>query len=194
MTTSTTPNSIERTSVATLEVHARDIVRVAAALASFCEHVEHNEPILSQLPNDAARRLRVIASKLAFEAQLELASVYLARIRSVEEASLYSGRIGSNDVELSGADSMMSAHTWQDFQLGQIVHDRQFHPDVFGLSKIDQLRHYTFHVMKLAGLLVDAIDSNDWPSFGPKRLADIAIFGVKIATACNDRLPAEPLT
>ena len=89
---------------------------------------------------------------------------------------------------------MTSAANWAEFQIAQVVHDRHFHPDVFGLSKIDQLRHYTLHVTKLAGLLIDAIDSHDWPSFSPHRLSDIAIFGVKIATTCNDRLPASPLT
>ena len=177
-----------------LEESARGLIRVAAALAGFCEHVEHNEPTIHQMPIDAARRLRAIAVDLATTTEIDLARSYATRIAQVEATSLHSQVPGSSIPFLPGADAMTSAATWADFQVAQVVHDRQFHPDVFGLSKIDQLRHYTLHVTKLAGLLIDAIDSNDWPSFSPDRLSDLAIFGVKIATTCNERLPASPLT
>jgi hypothetical protein len=177
-----------------LETRARDLVRVAAALAAFCEHIEHNEPTLPQLPIDAARRLRFLAVDLAVEAGLDLASCYAERVQQVEKASLYSKVPSSTSLSLPGAEAMNASATWADFQVAQVIHDRQFHPDVFGLSKIDQLRHYTFHVMKLAGLLMDAIDSDSWCDFAPERLADLAIFGVKIATACNDRLPLAELS
>lgn len=173
---------------------ARDLVRVAAALAAYCEHVEHNEPTLPQLPIDAARRLRALAADLAAGARLDLATCYAERIERVEVASLYSQIPNSTSLSLPGAQAMKGSTTWADFQAAQVIHDRQFHPDVFGLSKIDQLRHYTLHVTKLAGLLIDAIDSNRWGDFAPNRLADLAIFGVKIATACNDRLPAAELS
>ena len=177
-----------------LDAHARDLVRVAAALAAFCEHLEHNEPTLPQLPIDAARRLRSLAAELAVEAGLDLATCYAERVERVEKASLYSKVPHSTMPSLPGAEAMSASTTWADFQVAQVLHDRQFHPDVFGLSKIDQVRHYTFHVTKLAGLLIDAIDSNSWRDFAPDRLADLAIFGVKIATACNERLPAAELT
>jgi hypothetical protein len=92
---------------------------------------------------------------------------------------------------LGGAEALSGAYRWEDVQVAQIIHDRQFHPDVFGLSKIDQLRHYTFHVTKLAGLLADAADTDSWAGFRDERLADIAIFGVKLATVCNERLPSD---
>ena len=94
---------------------------------------------------------------------------------------------------LAGADAVDSAQTWAEIQVAQLIHDRQFHPDVFGLSKLDQIRHFTFHVTKLAGLLVDAIDNSDWNTFQQERLADIAVFGVKIATVCNATLPPLPV-
>jgi hypothetical protein len=177
-----------------LDARARDLIRVAAALAAFCEHLEHNEPTLPQLPIDAARRLRSLAADLAAEAGLNLATCYTERVERVEKASLYSKVPRTASPSLPGADAMSASTTWSDFQVAQILHDRQFHPDVFGLSKIDQLRHYTFHVTKLAGLLIDAIDSNSWRDFAPDRLADLAIFGVKIATACNERLPDAALS
>lgn len=199
MSTRTSPQEIRNTETpqshaALLEGCARGLIRVAAALAAFCEHVEHNEPTIHQLPSDAARRLRAIAVDLAAGTKIDLAKAYAARIAHVEHGSLYSQVPGSPIPFLPGADAMTSAETWAEFQIAQVVHDRQFHPDVFGLSKIDQLRHYTLHVTKLAGLLIDAIDSNDWQSFSPHRLSDLAIFGVKIATTCNDRLPAVTLT
>jgi hypothetical protein len=175
------------------EQGARELVRVAAALASFCEHVEHNEPTLLQLPIDGAHRLRGIAAVLAAGFGVDLQQAYASRIRQVEEASLYSRQPGEERRTAPGADAMDHASTWSDIQIAQVLHDRHFHPDVFGLSKIDQLRHYTFHVTKLAGLLIDAIDSNDWDGFVSRRLADLAIFGVKISTACNDRLPDTPV-
>jgi hypothetical protein len=175
------------------EQSARELVRVAAALASFCEHVEHNEPTLLHLPIDGAHRLRGVAASLAELFDVDLREAYAARIRQVEEASLFSRVPGQGDLEVPGADAMDEAHTWSDIQVAQILHDRRFHPDVFGLSKVDQLRHYTFHVTKLAGLLIDAIDSNDWDAFVSRRLADLAIFGVKVSTACNDRLPDSPV-
>ncbi len=93
-------------------------------------------------------------------------------------------------MELVGADALAKAHSWDEVQIAQVEHDRRFHPDVFGLSKVDQLRHYTFHVTKLAGLLLDAVDLGAWDSFRDERLADIAVFGVKLATVCNERLPS----
>jgi len=199
MSTRTSPRDTSTTDpannrAALFEDSARGVIRAAAALAGFCEHVEHNEPTIQQLPIDAARRLRAIAVDLATGTELDLARSYTARIAHVERTSLHSQVPGSPIPFLPGADAMTAASTWAEFQLAQVVHDRQFHPDVFGLSKIDQLRHYTLHVTKLAGLLIDAIDSNDWPSFSPHRLSDLAIFGVKIATTCNDRLPATALT
>ena len=173
-----------------LEASQRALTRAAADLAGFCEHVEHNEP---NSVNEAARagdRLRDVASQLSARSGVSLVAEYAARIRAVEEQSiLRHASLFEDAVSLPGAEALASATTWEDLQVGQIIHDRQFHPDVFGLPKIEQVRHYTFHVTKLAGLLVEAIDNDDWESFQYERLADVAIFGVKIATVCNIRLP-----
>lgn len=176
-----------------LERAVRAIVRSAAACASYCEHVEHNEPATTQQVVHAAEQLRETAVQLAAAAGVSLSDAYATRIREVESASLHQHGMPSGTSELAGADALDAARTWADFQLGQLAHDRQFHPDVFGLPKVEQLRHYTFHVTKLAGLLVDAIDAATWEDFCTERLADIAVFGVKLATVCNEKLPPTAL-
>lgn len=194
MTTHVRPNeegfrtgSVDR---ALLEESQRAITRVAAQLASFCEHVEHNESNSVEAVVCAGDRLREIAAELSVRSGLSLASAYAARIRAVEERSLLRHlSLFDSPTDLRGANALDSAKTWDEVQISQIMHDRQFHPDVFGLPKHEQIRHYTFHVTKLAGLLVDAIDNDDWHAFQQGRLADIAIFGVKIATVCNLKLP-----
>ena len=177
-----------------LERNLRALTRAAASLAAFCEHVEHNE---ANDVNDAVRagtQLREIARDLAREAGVALSERYTDRIRRVEESSILRyAQLSLESTRLAGADAVEAASTWEELQRAQLLHDRQFHPDVFGLSKIDQIRHYTFHITKLAGLLADAIDSYGWPEFERDRLADLAIFGVKIATVCNSRLSEEPI-
>ncbi len=173
-----------------LEAIQRDFTRAAADLASFCEHVEHNEPNSVKSAASAGDRLREIASQLAIRSEISLVAKYAARIRDVEANSLLRHVILFDDEEgLAGTEALTVATTWNELQISQIIHDRQFHPDVFGMSKVNQIRHYTFHVTKLAGLLIDAIDGDDWAAFQESRLADIAIFGVKIATVCNVKLP-----
>lgn len=192
--TSPTEPSIPTIDKAFLEGRLRALTKVAADLAAFCEHVEHNEV---NSVYDAARagdRLRQIAAELSARSGVSLATTYAARIREVEEKSLMRHMpLFDQGPELAGANALDSADSWDQVQIGQIVHDRQFHPDVFGLPKIEQIRHYTFHVTKLAGLLVDAIESDDWTTFQQERLADIAIFGVKISTVCNVQLPSESI-
>lgn len=173
-----------------LEASQRALTRAAAELAGFCEHVEHNEPNSVESAANAGERLREIASQLSVRSGVSLVARYAARIRAVEEKSLLRhATLFDDEMSLAGAEALAFATTWDELQVGQIIHDRQFHPDVFGMSKIDQIRHYELHVTKLAGLLVDAIEYNEWDTFQQERLADIAIFGVKIATVCNVELP-----
>lgn len=174
---------------ALLERCTRSVTRAAATFAGFCEHVEHNEPNAVGDVLVAARSLRTTACELAESAGLSLKSEYDARIEAVEKASAHRHVRGPLDEDLSGALALRLSTTWQEVQISQSIHDRQFHPDVFGLSKIDQMRHYTLHVAKLAGFMVDAVEFDDWRSFAEGRLADLAIFGVKIATVCNEKLP-----
>ncbi len=174
-----------------LERALRQLVKATALLAGYCEHVEHNEPNTVSDPLLAAEILRDVAVGLVRASGRSLVEAYSTRIRAVEERSRL--RFSScGESRLSGAELVVSARTWADLQIAQDVHDRQFHPDVYGLSKVDQLRHYTFHVAKLTGLLADAIDGEAWGAFALQRLPDIAIFGVKVASVCNATLPSAP--
>lgn len=166
------------------------LIRAAAACAAFCEHIEHNEPATTHQVVAAAESMRRIAAQLADGSGVSLRQAYEDRIRSVEASSLLRYAGIAEQVELVGADALASAQRWDEVQIAQVAHDRRFHPDVFGLPKIEQLRHYTFHVTKLAGLLADAVEQDGWEAFRDERLADIAVFGVKLATVCNERLPS----
>ena len=167
-----------------------DLVRAAAACASFCEHAEHNEPASISHVIVAGQTMRRVAARLAAQSQLSLRQLYEDRIRGVEAGSLLAGGGDGSTALLTGAVALSTARHWDEVQAAQVVHDRHFHPDVFGLSKTDQLRHYTFHVTKLSGLLADAFEYGNWDEFRERRLADVAVFGVKLATVCNERLPA----
>ena len=169
---------------------ALDLIRAASSCASFCEHIEHNEPATTSHVVVAAQTMRRVAAQLAKQSQLSLRQAYEDRIRNVEAASLLAFSTDAPATLLVGADALSTAQRWDEVQVAQVAHDRHFHPDVFGLSKVDQLRHYTFHVTKLAGLLAEALEQGKWDEFRDQRLADIAVFGVKLATVCNERLPS----
>lgn len=173
-----------------LSCAAFTLIRAAAACAAFCEHIEHNEPATTHQVVAAAESMRRVAAQLADQSGLSLRQAYEDRIRSVETTSLLRYVETVEQVDLVGADVLASARCWDEVQIAQLAHDRRFHPDVFGLPKIEQLRHYTFHVTKLAGLLAEAVEQDSWDVFRDERLADIAVFGVKLATVCNERLPS----
>ena len=169
---------------------AFSLIRSASACAAFCEHIEHNEPATTQQVVAAAESMRQLAAQLADQSGLSLRQAYEDRIRAVEASSMLRYVATTERTELAGADALASSRRWDEVQIAQLAHDRQFHPDVFGLSKIEQLRHYTFHVTKLAGMLADAVEQESWNAFRDERLADVAVFGVKLATVCNERLPS----
>lgn len=79
-------------------------------------------------------------------------------------------------------------------QLVQLEHDRAYHLDVLGLSRADQLRHYAFHVAKLAGSFARrARGQAGDEEIVERRLPDVLLFGIKLATVMAERLPDEPL-
>ena len=193
MTSNPNDAALQGPSSAVKEHALRVLIKEAANLAAFCEHVEHNETTRIDVIAHASTQLRHTAQLLAHASQLSLKGLYASRLRAVEQASLLVAVPLVDVTNLAGADAANEATTWRHLQTAQLLHDRQFHPDVFGLSKLEQIRHYTFHITKLAGLLADAIDLNDWYTFEQTRLADLAIFGVKTATVCNFRLPETPI-
>jgi hypothetical protein len=167
----------------------RLVARTLGQLATYCDKAEHNElSDLSGLRNSASQ-LREIAEDLAGSAGVELRPCYSDRLFNLERNHVLAG---------PGAPApwteVDAAKTWRDLQLAQVNHDRFYHPDIFGMSKQDQLRHYTLHVAKIAGHLATVCsDVSRWRLFGQTRLVDLVLFGIKISTVTGEVLAEDPL-
>ncbi len=172
----------------------RMLEAVVKDLSTHCDHVEHNESNDVNDINVAAQQLRDIAVELALQNDVSLLALYANRIRAMEEnsimrhAPLYGGASS-----FLGAETIASSSTWHDLQIGQLQHDKQFHPDVFGMSKHQQLRHYVLHIAKLPDYLSKATMENKMAEFCQERLADIIAFGVKLATLRGEELAETPI-
>lgn len=166
-----------------------ELTRAAAAVANFCDHVEHNEFADRGWVQESGLALRATACAIASHERTDLRAAYAARLRMIEQRNpLWS------EGALDGGALIADAETWHELQLAQGEHDRRYHPDVAGLAKFDQLRHYSLHVMKLAGALAEMaqglVATDD---FLARRLPDILLFGIKLATVTGQRLPETPL-
>jgi hypothetical protein len=128
--------------------------------------------------------LRRLAVDLAAAKQIDLIEAYRARLESVEQRHpLYPA--GGFD----GAQEISEQNlTWRQLQRVQWEHDRHYHVDVLGLSRYEQIRHYAFHLAKLAGAVAEAATGDDFDFF-ERRLPDLLLFGLKLATLTNEKLP-----
>lgn len=168
---------------------ALDLARSTAAVANYCDHVEHNEPCDRSWVLDAGRNLRALACAIADQEGLDLRELYAARLRAIEARNPL-----DHESAVDGGELAERAATWRDLQLVQAEHDRFYHADVVGLSKFDQLRHYVLHLAKLVGALADAArDPAAAVDIRDRRLADLLLFGVKLSTVMGQRLPDTPL-
>jgi hypothetical protein len=165
------------------------VAPASAAVANYCDHVEHNERVEIDWVRDAARTLRETALRLCELAGVDPVELYASRIAAIEERNVHHSE-GSHD----GAAAARPVVEWRALQLVQDEHDQAYHFDVVGLTKQEQLRHYALHVAKLAGACADAaqgdLDQND---FLRRRVADMLLFGIKLATVTSQKLPAEPI-
>jgi hypothetical protein len=161
----------------------------AAAVANYCDHADHNELTERCWVTDAARTLRELACQIAAHEGQDLFACYAARLRQIEQRNpLWDPQ------ELDGASLVERAGSWRGLQLTQAEHDRRYHPDVFGLSKIDQLQHYALHVAKLTGAVAERAANRGRPEdFLQARLPDLLLFGIKLSTVMGERLGEEPL-
>lgn len=194
------PNGLKVERVTSARVEALDIsevrlqtvfaiVRAAGKLATYCDRAEHNEPNDRGAIAAVATDLRTLALTASSAHDLDLQSLYsfrLARIEAKHPAWLAT--------TFDGSQAIGEAKTWRDMQAAQYQHDLFYHPDVTGLAKFDQLRHYTLHLTKLGKLALEAAEGavvapTVWDEFLTERLPDIVIFGIKLATVCGDRLP-----
>lgn len=163
---------------------ALELSSVARVVANVCDHVEHNEAADPKDIRMAGRRLRLAALRLAPATGQSIVSLYRRRLREIELRNVL-----HHPGAFDGASMVAETVSWRELQLVQIQHDRVYHPDVIGLTKSDQLRHYALHLAKLAGATADAarglVAEDD---FIARRLPDVLLFGIKLATVTGEKL------
>jgi hypothetical protein len=167
---------------------ALDLAVRAAAVANYCDHVDHNEATDREWITGSGRRVREMACEIAEHEGLDLLALYVDRLRAIEQRNPLFKAGGFEGGELAA-----EANTWHQLQLAQAAHDRHYHPDVIGLSKFDQLRHYSLHLTKLAGALAEVAQTGEREDFLGRRLPDLLLFGVKLATVSGKALPEKQL-
>lgn len=166
-----------------------DLAAASAAVANYCDHVEHNERVEIEWVRDAARTLRETALWLCELAEVDPVELYAERLAVIEERNVHHSE-HSHD----GPAAARGVREWRALQLVQDGHDHAYHYDVVGLTKSEQLRHYALHVSKLAGACADAAQGRlDQEDFLSRRVADMLLFGMKLSTVTSEKLPHEPI-
>lgn len=170
-----------------LIVEALELSSIAGVVANACDHAEHNEPTHPAEIRGAGERLRAVAVRLAQESGATATSLYRERLRAIELRNVLH-HAGAFD----GPAFVSEAGSWRDLQLVQAEHDRNYHPDVVGLTKSDQVRHYALHLAKLAAATADAARGlTPQDDFVARRVPDMLLFGLKLATVTGEKLPNE---
>ena len=165
-----------------------DVARAAAAVANYCDHAEHNEFVDAAWVLDAGTTIRAIARRIADREGIDLREAYARRLDRIEGRNVQ--RVAN---DFAGGAAVRAAATWLDLQAVQAKHDNLFHPDVVGLHKAEQLRHYALHLAKLTGALAEMLaGSSDREDFLARRLPDLLLFGLKLPTVMGHRLPETP--
>jgi hypothetical protein len=157
----------------------------AAAVANYCDHIEHNELADRDWVLDAGVRLRELACELALSSELSLFDLYAERLGEIEARNVLA-RPGGYD----GHRAVLEARTWRDLQLVQGDHDRCYHPDVLGMAKDQQLRHYALHLAKAVGAFAEPREARELLH---RRLPDVLLFAIKLPTVMGARLPDDAL-
>ena len=162
-----------------------ELAIAAAELATYCDHVEHAEPAHPDVLLRTGQRLLEAAVTLADLEDVDLLEAYAVRLDTIEEASVRSDHIGGDDAR--------QATTWRELQLVQLDHDRRYHPDVAGLARAEQLRHYAFHLAKLTGALARYARGTGREELRTRRLPDTLLFAIKLWTVTGQKLPQAAL-
>lgn len=161
------------------------IAVMSSDVADYCDHVEHNEPVDLEAVRGAGRDLRITAVALSLEADQNPVALYSSRLATIERRNVM-----WHEDALDGAALARSASTWRALQLVQAAHDKAYHVDVVGLAKANQLRHYALHVAKLAGsTALVARGDGDLADWLHRRVPDMLLFGIKLATVSGEKLP-----
>ena len=157
----------------------------AAAVANYCDHVEHNEVVYTSWVTSAGEALRTLALDFAAAHSLDVLALYAARLHAIEARNVL-----SHEASFDGCAAAEGATTWRQLQLVQAEHDRYYHPDVVGLKKLDQLRHYALHLAKIVGAFAGAQDAEELIN---RRLPDTLLFAIKLHTVMGQALADEAL-
>lgn len=169
----------------------RELAHITGDLARYCDHIEHNEAADKLTLTRSGERLRRLATGLATAMQVDLKVAYAQRLVGIERAH------PAFDAQDQVGLGVHQVRSWRELQILQQRHDRIYHPDVIGLSRLDQLRHYTLHVAKLTSEAASLFEGDSgWTRFAALRLPDILVFGIKMATVAglslaDESLPAE---
>jgi hypothetical protein len=166
---------------------ALDLATASAAVSNYCDHVEHNELTEVEDVRKAGAVLRATAVRLSLAGGYDPVELYARRLAVIEARHVL-----HTEDSFDGEAAALEIDNWRGLQLVQADHDRAYHADVIGLTKCDQLRHYALHVAKLAGATAQAargeLDRADWLQ---RRVPDMLLFGLKLATVTSESLPAE---
>jgi hypothetical protein len=168
---------------------ALELAVCAGEVGGSCVRAERAEPVERERIVAVGSRMRRLAQDLAAEAGLEIFKAYARRLAAIE------GRRGAGAADsFDGAAAARAARTWRELQLVQLKHDVAYHLEVAGRAPENQLRHYAFHVARLAGALANAARGEDGEAeIAERYLSDVLLFGLKLATVMGERLPGDPL-
>jgi hypothetical protein len=164
----------------------RRLAITAASVARYCDHVEHVEPADADVIAQAGAELRELAIHLARILRCDVIEAYGARLDLAERSYV----LGLGEGFEAGRQIAL-ASSWRDLQLIQGHHDRLYRPDVWGLSRLDQLRHCSIHLSKLVGVLADPSSTAD--DLRIRTAPDILLFGIKLATVAGQALTEDAL-
>jgi G3E family GTPase len=166
---------------------ALDLATASAAVSNYCDHVEHNERTEIEDVREAGAVLRDTAVRLSSIGGFDPVELYARRLAVIEARHVL-----HTEDSFDGEAAAREIGDWRGLQLVQAAHDRAYHADVIGLTKCDQLRHYALHVAKLAGATAQVsrgeLDRADWLQ---RRVPDMLLFGLKLATVTSEALPVE---
>lgn len=156
-----------------------------AAVANYCDHVEHNERAATAWVTDAGEELRRLALEFAEAAGADLVDLYAERLGMIEARNVL-----TKPDAFDGHAAVIAATTWRDLQVAQSDHDRHYHPDVVGLNKAGQLNHYALHLSKIVGAFAVPDDPDELVT---RRLPDLLLFAIKLHTVMGQRLSDDAL-
>jgi hypothetical protein len=172
-----------------MEEALRRVADAAGEAALYCDRSEHAEATETGWLLNSADGLREAALGVSAAHGVDLVLSYAHRLGEVETKSPF-----RTTARFDGVRAAREASTWRQLQEVQSWHDREYHPDVVGLARLDQVRHCTLHVAKLCGWYARAVSSEvAVKEVIDRRLADTLLFGLKLATLANVQLSNEVL-